>query len=114
MKLLRIMLIVFAIGISNSAFAVTVRGFSSCGTWVADHAEPNETARRLKSGFDETWLIGFLSGIAFAANIDILKDNDNDSIYLWMDNYCKAHPLDAIYDGADKLATELLKRLPKK
>jgi hypothetical protein len=41
---------------------------------------------------------------------DLLQDTDADAIASWMDNYCRAHPLDPIDTAADQLAAELLKR----
>jgi hypothetical protein len=112
MRLLRVMLVIFAIGISNSASAVSIRGPASCGRWVKDRAEPNKP--NVREEFDKTWLLGFLSGLTAASNIDVLKDPDVESLYLWMDNYCKAHPLDGVDDGAGKLFDELAKRTSSK
>jgi|KBSMisStandDraft_5_1062788.scaffolds.fasta_scaffold132639_2 hypothetical protein len=49
-----------------------------------------------------------MSGLAIGFNKEFFgKQNvhvlDNESIYLWMDNYCPANPLKRISDGAEQL-----------
>lgn len=80
----------------SSVEAVTVRGVRSCGVWVKD-----------RDISDKNWLLGFLSGLAFMSDVDILKGVDNESIYLWMDKYCRANPLKDIADGSETLFEEL-------
>ena len=89
--------------ISAPASAVTLRGTQSCGAWVNDrhgvYAVPNLT-----------WVIGFLSGLALESNKDFLRGTDNDSISVWIDNYCHAHPLNDLSDASQELAVELVRR----
>jgi hypothetical protein len=87
------------------AQAVIVRGMPSCGTWVQ-----TRQAGDMASIGNRLWLIGFLSGVAAGTQKDLLKTTDNDSITLWMDNYCRANPLNDLEDGAETLAKELMKR----
>jgi hypothetical protein len=81
---------------SVEAQAVEIRGVISCGRWF----QP-------ESGFYKAWLNGFLSGIAFGTNVDILKGTDKESIYLWIDNYCRANPLKDLDDAGLALFDEL-------
>jgi hypothetical protein len=87
-----------------SGQGVTVFGSHDCGTWVVDSS-------RAKS-----WLLGYLSGLNAATasaerNYDPLgKVTSAAQIYLWMDNYCKANPLDTVGDGALDLYLELIAR----
>lgn len=89
---------------SEGASAVNIRGFRSCGVWAAEREKSNVRGH-------ESWLTGFLSGLAVAAkkefwgrpNIDLI---DNESVYLWMDNYCRANPLKDISDGGIELFIE--------
>ena len=62
---------------------------------------------------DVAWLSGILTGLAIGMNVDILAEPDGDSIALWMDNYCRAHPLDKLSAGAVALALELRSSMPK-
>jgi hypothetical protein len=109
MKFLRLWLIAFAIGFSTTSNAVTVKGMKSCGAWVKDRAE--QPAPSLSTMVDSAWLDGYLSGVAVARNIDFLKGVDENTIKLWMDNYCSSHPLDLIGYAADALSIELKKRM---
>jgi hypothetical protein len=111
MKLLKVMQVLFAIGFSANSNALSVYGGDSCGKWVKDRAEPNQPT--LNAVIDEKWLIGFISGIVAGTNVDFLKQTDPDSIYLWMDNYCKKNPLSTTLEGGEVLAIELTKRLKK-
>lgn len=101
MKFLRLMLVVFTIGFSTNCNAITVRGAPSCGNWFED-------ATRIGS---KHWLNGFLSGAAAQKGEDILGVVDADSVFLWMDNYCRNNPLDSVFQGATKLTKELEKRI---
>jgi len=107
MKLLRLMLIVFATGFSAHSHAVLVRGAPSCGNWVTERASPNKW-NGLANNY---WLNGYLSSYAKLSHKDILNNADNESIKRWMDNYCKEHPLNEIDDGADVLIIDLIKRM---
>jgi len=55
----------------------------------------------------EGWVMGFLSASADASGKDFLKDTDAKSIFLWMDNYCRANPLKHVAHGARELFFEL-------
>lgn len=108
MKKHLISLILLALSISNG-WALTVRGAVSCGSWV-------------KSSSTESWdkvvnqsrLVAYLSGLAVATKQDILEGTSNESIFLWVDNYCKKYPLDNIYDAGDLLFVELSMRTKTK
>ena len=84
------------------ARAVEIVGASSCGQWVADRSTDRDE-------YVTTWLVGYLSGKAVATGKNFLKNTDNKSVYLWMDNYCRSNPLRHISDGADDLAIELIR-----
>ena len=98
--------------ISNSANAIEIMGYRSCGKWI----QGRETERRsgptdwLDASSNSDWLLGYLSGLAIGFNKDFLKGTDNPSIYLWVDNYCRANPLKRIDDTADDLAVELIRQ----
>lgn len=83
---------------------VTVRGAPSCGDWVAE--SQNDDKGQITN--NRAWLIGFLSGLVIGSSKDSLIGTDNNSLYLWMDNYCKSHPLEAVSDGGTELFIELM------
>lgn len=84
---------------TQQSFAVVLRGMPSCGLWTSQ-----QDAR------DRIWLDGYLSGLAFAYNKDILNGTDKASIYGWVDNYCRANPLSELAEAGNALAQELIRR----
>jgi hypothetical protein len=84
--------------------AITTMGGRSCGQW--ENRAQDNMARLAAEG----WLMGFMSGLAIGSSKDVLADPDGASLVLWMDNYCKAHPLEKIGTGGVVLYFELLRR----
>jgi hypothetical protein len=82
-------------------------GARGCGKWMERKGDGYASVA------NEAWLGGALSGIAMISNNDFIKGTDAASLYLWMDNYCQAHPLDDVADGAMALAAELTRRKSK-
>lgn len=104
MKKINTVLLLVGLLVSTGAYSdtVTVRGFASCGEWVADQGGVKT--------LDKSWLQGYMSGLAVGRNKDILVGTDDSSIGLWMDNYCKANPLKRVYEGGSDLFIELVKQ----
>lgn len=90
-------------------YMVYGEGQKSCGSWVADtDARPSSNMR----ANDRVWVLGFVSGVGYRQTWDPpklgeLKATDSNALTVWMDNYCRAHPLDSIVKGASALVTEL-------
>ncbi len=55
------------------------------------------------------WLLGYLSGLAVGASSDYLRKLDNDSIFVYTDNYCQANPLKSLADAGVALILEASK-----
>jgi hypothetical protein len=91
--------------ISNSGFAVEIRGFPSCGTWLKQGNE-----RQYPAMTNASWLLGYLSGKASGLSKDFLKGTDNETIYHWVENYCRAYPTKDVDDAARDLAKELIEQ----
>jgi hypothetical protein len=55
-----------------------------------------------------SWLLGYLSALNLWGVIgerkDALKNTDAAAVYLWMDNYCRANPLQILATAAGILA----------
>ena len=83
--------------INAKEFAV-YSGFS-CGSWIA-----NET------NMSRSWLLGYMSGLAYGSGKNVLTGTDKDSIFLWMKNYCNANPLEDVMVGGDMLFWELMQK----
>lgn len=99
----------FVIGFPTNSNAVTVKGMKSCGAWVKSHA--GQSAPTLSRIVDDAWLDGYLSGVAVARNIDFLKGVDENTVHIWMNDYCSSHPSDLIGYAADALSVELKNRM---
>lgn len=96
---------VFISLLSTEASAYKTFGDRSCGQWLS----------RSSNGFEETavqgWLMGYMTGLATATtSIDLLASTDAPSVMAWVDNYCRANPLNKITDAGVKLGDVLLKR----
>ena len=72
-----------------------------CGAWVTERIKG-------QSGFVvEPWVLGFVSGFIWSGSAE-LKSTDTASIFLWIDNYCKANPLETIAHASQELVKELV------
>lgn len=73
-------------------------GTISCGKWTTDRRDPKSTLALL----DASWVVGFLSGIGWVGQNgdDPLRGLDGEAVWAWIDNYCKANPLDSLDTAA--------------
>jgi hypothetical protein len=79
-------------------------GATSCGTWT--QARQNRSA-----GLAAQWVAGYLSGSNMDTNHpDALVGADFQGLVGWIDNYCRANPLDPLVIAAWKLFRELQSR----
>ena len=106
MKLLRLFLVLFAVGFSSSSYALATLGDISCGAWVADR-----TTHSFTEHTDEAWLTGVVTGMVLSSGADVLRDTDADSTYLWIDKYCTRNPSRTVSMGATVLFNELQKKM---
>ena len=114
--------------LTGSAAAASVRGARSCATWITQR--DLEKANQTSNSTANTWLIGYLSGLAEGMNkefwgVSNLESLDSASgmsrevggesddhsldstfVYLWMDKYCRANPRKSTHDGALQLFNE--------
>lgn len=106
MKTIRMLAIAaFSLGVvTTSANALSTVGDRSCGKWSARKQNPYTEAS------SEAWLMGYMTGLAIASEKDVLADTDGESMILWMDNYCRTHPLDLVGTGGATLFFELMGR----
>lgn len=81
-------------------------GAFSCGQWVESRALKEEAV----DGILIQWQLGFLSGMNFKGNSikEMVILPDAPSILLYMDNYCKAHPLEKVMEGSLALYQEMV------
>jgi hypothetical protein len=80
------------------AFQVIGAGAASCGTWTKYRSDPQA---HFVASVEVNWVLGFLSGIGYArAGADPLRGMDPAGVSGWIDNYCRAHPIDPIHLAA--------------
>jgi hypothetical protein len=82
-------------------------GVNSCGSWTEEWARDSQRLELWKA-----WVLGFVSGAnIYAEHGDFLRGPvDAPAIYAWINNYCRAHPLESLRDAAIELVGELLRR----
>lgn len=107
MKLKATVLCLSLVAAANSSGGITSMGDRTCGKWIANKS--NLSA----SSYDRTWLVGYMTGLAVALQTDILQQPDGESIFLWMDNWCRANPLSNLSTGGTVLYNELKDRMPQ-
>ena len=97
--------------LSSSLFAaeVDMMGARSCGKWIDERRMENSTKEmnRVPVLITKSWFLGYLSGRAEATRRNFLKGTDSDSIFLWLDNYCRANPNKGLESAGIDLAREL-------
>ncbi len=84
---------------------------TSCRTWT----QARQTKSR-KAGLSAQWVAGYLSGSNVEADhpADVLGGTNFDGLMAWIDNYCRANPLDLVGTAALKLFDELKSRAQRR
>ena len=94
---------------------ITVMANRTCKTWIDDRAKREAVDRSIYDWFpaatSEHWLLGLLTGLNAGTDIDVnlLNDVDSQLVFDWMDKYCKEHPDQDVYNGAEELVLDLVK-----
>jgi len=109
----RLVLTVLGILLAASSVAAPVesRGSRSCRDWQeqARYAKSTTEMNKVPLLISKNWFLGYLSGRAEESGKNLLKGTDNDSIFLWLDNYCRANPDKTL----DRAGTELMHELSR-
>lgn len=101
--------VVFAIlftcaSLAQAAATVNFVGVRSCGEWFS-----NKSSELLKSN-QESWLLGYLSGLASVTRKDFITGTDNSTLFQWVDDFCRAKPIEDIDSAANEIARKLINR----
>ena len=89
----------------------TTFGGSDCGQWTYQQTEIRKAwLTGFLSGMNTGWLTGQQPGTKIGP---LTKLNSAEQAFLWMDKYCRAHPLDSVGTGAISLFTVLYLELTK-
>jgi hypothetical protein len=89
-----------------------VQGDTSCGQYIearAARATPKYDEALVIGIMTPAWLAGFLTAYNMLTpdTYNILGSSDMQSALVWLDNFCKANPLERISTGAATLVNEL-------
>ena len=103
-KKLSIILCFLALNISSS-WGQQYIGTVACGDWVKERK-----SQGVLTVVHQAILVGFLSGLAIGKDKDFLRETTNESLFLWVDNYCQKSPLENIYTAGMLLSIELQKK----
>ena len=94
----------FASSVTYAQHGVLIRGLADCGIWVSARANQPASARF------ETAIQAYINGLSMASGIDIWTWGGNNmseqQAYLYVDNYCRNHPLETIWQAGWMLANE--------
>jgi hypothetical protein len=66
--------------------------------------------RREKPSSTAFGYVSSFNTLSLTVDEDVFQGTDIDGMFVWMDNYCRAHPLDLIQYGANALIDELQRR----
>ncbi len=86
------------------------QGAGGCGQWV-DAIARDDPNRFTEADAYRAWVLGYLSGMAQGSNLNFwgrvgVNNLDNQSVFLWISNYCRANPLKLVSEAATDLFLE--------
>lgn len=95
------------LGTSVVAAALDSRGSRPCASWLQHRLEQRD-GHALNAEIDQTWLVGYLSGVVAGSGMDFLVGTDNESLYSMVDDYCQANPEGQLAGAGTDLARDLM------
>jgi len=110
-KLLLTFFIIIALLLTGEAHSATGYGDRACSKWNRDRAaakQQNPSEEVIwEQLVDQTWLMGYLSGLAVTRRSDFLKKPGYETLVAWIDNYCTKNPRDSLGTASTALSNEL-------
>jgi hypothetical protein len=80
-------------------------GQATCGRWTDASKDPQSITRAIM----ESWLFGYVQRMSIG-NPELVKGQDPESLRAFVDNYCRAHPLETVMSAAMSLDIALMDR----
>ena len=93
---------IFSLAAPPGVIALRTYGSVDCGEWTQQNLNSNKA-----------WLLGFLSGLNadYSAHKNALAQlTSADQAISWVNNYCRANPLNSVVEAAYLLMKELKQR----
>ena len=86
------------------AQGIVIKGTIDCGQWISAREQSS-------AGYLEHYVLGVLNGLAIGRFTEFWRAGgqpapSRDAIYLWIDGYCRAHPLEDVFRAAGVLFNE--------
>ena len=88
-------------------------GTDACGSWTANAREyvPGHPVTHGSIAHKEhaQWVVGFLSGVGYTGgdkDLDPLNNVDAAGVWAWVDDYCRAHPIQTLITAATAFIKE--------
>ena len=85
-------------------------GSGTCGAYIkaVEDARENSTCEySIVKQLYSSWFQGYASGLSHLPGADYVKDMDDNALELWLENYCRAHPLEQFGSACSNLIVEL-------
>lgn len=78
----------------SAAHAAAEDGSRSCRKWAEERslAEGSKEMNRIPALIGQSWFLGYLAGRQSRNRQNFLGGTDNESVFLWLDKYCRDHP----------------------
>lgn len=109
MGAMRLLAIALGLCIAANAAAqtVTARGARSCALWNENRVD-ERGGHLLGAQFYQTWLVGYLSGMAAGTGVDLLGGLPNAPLFQRVDRYCAENPGANLAQAGATVARELM------
>jgi hypothetical protein len=92
---------------AQAQLVVTARGARACSAWNDNRVE-ERAGFPFKAEVHQTWLVGYLSGLAAGAGVDFLAGSGNEALFLRVDEYCRANPTAHLGLAGTAIARDLM------
>ena len=89
-------------------------GASVCGSWSEARRGPMTSKTVIQEQMTVSWVMGFVSAMnneyaeQFPNFTQHFKRIGSDGVTGWLDNYCRANPINSVNDAAMSLVLELI------
>lgn len=87
--------------------AVESRGARSCANWQDGRLAEKDAYSRIAE-IDQTWLVGYMSGLVAGAGLDFFAGTDNPTLFAMVDDYCVATPTGNLATAGVAVARQLM------
>lgn len=101
------LLLACLVAADTAAQTVLARGARNCALWTENRID-ERSGHLLQAQVYQTWLVGYLSGMAAGTGMDILAGARNDALFLMVDRYCAENPRANLAQAGATVARELM------